>query len=588
MKIFKAPLLVLFSMLLILTACLSISEKKKVFDNEQMDTNEGPFEPTEQYVTTYKDDIIYVKVLDWKGRNVIELPSVIDRPIIKAWILGDTPNTDYPIDLVRQHPWGLYVIVPEDRMKASHTVVALQIEGNASELIKPRLIDANPSQAIFLMGDAAKLEGGLDYSPGPDLIQGWISLDQAATWRVQVPTAGDYEVVMTYACGTAAEGSVFEIASGKNIITHKLAETNGYAGDSQNFEEKHLKQNLQLSAGVNTLSLRAIKKEGTDEMMRLYTLKLISPATKEAMMAARERAERQRADTDWFVAAKYGVMFHWTPGTYPRHGSKKSFPEAVKDFDVIAFADMVEQTGAGYVIFTAPHGIQWFPGPIQSIEKVIPGRTCQRDLIGDMIDALDKRGIKFIMYYHQGVGDYEWVKASGFNLKDKTQFFENEKAILTEIGLRYGNKLAGFWFDDRYPMQPFEELYQATKTGNPNRIVAFNSWILPKSTEFQDYFAGEFGDRLFLPDSDYFSPDGPAAGLQPHGMIYLDDVWAHGRPDTEIAPPIFETTKLIDYVQQCIAREMVITMNMSCYQDGTVSPATMKQMKNLRQVIRGR
>tara|TARA_B100001964_G_scaffold124694_1_gene138087 strand:- start:174 stop:623 length:450 start_codon:yes stop_codon:yes gene_type:complete len=140
--------------------------------------------------------------------------------------------------------------------------------------------------------------------------------------------------------------------------------------------------------------------------------------------------------------------------------------------------------------------------------------------------------------------------------KDKSQFFKNEANILTEISLRYGKKVAGFWFDDHNPMQPFEKLYRATKAGNPDRIVAWNSWILPISTKFQDYYVGEFGGALILPDTSYFGKSGPAGGLQPHGMIFGDDPWHHDHPDTNIEPPRFATKQLVDYVKKYIASNL--------------------------------
>jgi hypothetical protein len=54
------------------------------------------------------------------------------------------------------------------------------------------------------------------------------------------------------------------------------------------------------------------------------------------------------------------------------------------------------------------------------------------------------------------------------------------------------------------------------KAGNANRIVAFNSWILPKSTDFQDYWAGEIGGELTKLQEAYFSESNFAGGLQPH------------------------------------------------------------------------
>lgn len=71
-------------------------------------------------------------------------------------------------------------------------------------------------------------------------------------------------------------------------------------------------------------------------------------------------------------------------------------------------------------------------------------------------------------------------------------------------------------------------------------------------------------------------------------MIFLDDPWQHGYPNTDIAPPLFTTQQLIDYVKACVAQKLVITMNMGITQDCQVSPATLEQMKALRQAIRGK
>ena len=53
-----------------------------------IDTRSGPFEPTDQYVTTYKDGKIYVHVLSWDGKNNITLPAITDRVVKNAWIFG--------------------------------------------------------------------------------------------------------------------------------------------------------------------------------------------------------------------------------------------------------------------------------------------------------------------------------------------------------------------------------------------------------------------------------------------------------------------------------------------------------------------
>ncbi len=200
---------------------------------------------------------------------------------------------------------------------------------------------------------------------------------------------------------------------------------------------------------------------------------------------------------------------------------------------------------------------------------------------------LAQRGIRLILYYHHGVGDYEWSRNSGFYRKDKTQFFDNEAAVLKEMGNRYRDRVAGWWFDDRFPLQPFERLWQAAKAGNPARLVAFNSWILPMATPFQDYYAGELAGALKLPpEKGYFDAHGPQSGLAGQILILLDDPWNHGSRDQPIKPPLFKDEDLIRYVRTLNERGIPVTMNIGVYQDGTASPDTLAQLRALRKAIR--
>jgi hypothetical protein len=77
--------------------------------------------------------------------------------------------------------------------------------------------------------------------------------------------------------------------------------------------------------------------------------------------------------------------------------------------------------------------------------------------------------------------------------------------LIAELGARYGEKLAGFWFDGFYkePASVYlnmnntyniSDFANAAKKGNPYRIIAYNTgWGAPfcKSTPYSDYSAGE-------------------------------------------------------------------------------------------------
>jgi hypothetical protein len=550
----------------------------------------GPFAPGldangAEYATTYDGNRIYVHVLNWNQRNNVTLPPIINHTIARAWILGDRQNTEYPWGIVRQHPWGTLLVYP-DAAQETIRVFVIELEGgDASELVAPIVIRANPNAVVRLRGDTARLNGALQYDMGPDWITNWRTSADEAEWRVDLDTPTSFKIALTYACPDGSSGAALELIAGDTRLEPVLRKTRGWAGESLAFERRVLEGQVSLDAGPNTIALRVGSKPNVYDGFKLYSIELISSIAEKEQLAAAKRAAERRADTEWLARARYGLMVHWMPGTQPRRGAQKPFPDAVKTFDVAAFADMVEESGADYLVFTAVHGIQWFPGPNDAIARILPGRTCDRDLIRDLADACKRRDIKLILYYHHGVGDYEWAKASGFLRKDKSGFFQNEYDILAEIGTRYGKKVAGFWFDDRYPDQPFEHLFEATKTGNADRIVAWNSWILPKSTEFQEYYAGEAGNVLKLPDASYFQKGGPAEGLQPQFLIFLDDAWHHGQPNTDIVSPLYTDEQVIRYVRECNSLGGPATLNVSVYQDGTASPETLKQLDALKNVL---
>ena len=132
-----------------------------------------------------------------------------------------------------------------------------------------------------------------------------------------------------------------------------------------------------------------------------------------------------RADFAPLRDTGYGIGFHWTTWTLPRDGETvKPFEQAVDDFDVDAFVAQAVEAGAGHVLFTATHALHWLPAPHPEVDRILPGRTCRRDLIGEIADGLAAQGIKLVLYYHHGTDgpaqDPEWQEAVGSLDADQT------------------------------------------------------------------------------------------------------------------------------------------------------------------------
>jgi alpha-L-fucosidase-like protein len=421
-------------------------------------------------------------------------------------------------------------------------------------------------------------------------------------WNVSVPVEGDYNLFIS--CGTPTPGFRIEVFSGARSVKSELKVSRGVYRSSEegwinaqgwiNFERNRLNEKLHLTCGMNVVTLQLSGPEG-DQGIHFRSLEILSNSAIAEMASAEDDAHAHRASTDWFVKAGYGVMFTWTDLTQPRQGRKKPYADAVNAFDVATFANAVDEMGAGYVIFTVNHAHPHCPAPIQDWEDVHPGWTTRRDLIGEIAEALEKRSIKFLLYIHSPVltklGDI--LPTGHYDLTfSEERFVEIHRSVLNEIGNRYGEKLAGYWFDSwfqsltAYPDVPVEEIFRFSKVGNPNRITAFNFWVFPVPTPWQDYWAGEVYS-LQNPFSSRYIEAGPGEGFQAHATLSMMPAsWLHSEVG-QIPPPQFSPVDLVAYVKANMEHQAVTTINIGIYQEGTIEPSSLSIMRELRKAVRG-
>lgn len=313
-----------------------------------------------------------------------------------------------------------------------------------------------------------------------------------------------------------------------------------------------------------------------------------------------------RADFAPLRETVYGIGVHWTTWTAPRSGAPKPFPKAVEEFDVSAFAARAAEAGAGHVLFTLTHALHWLPGPNPEVDRVLPGRSCERDLPMELADALAARGIKLMLYYNHAtysagdfVQDPEWQRAVGSLEKDRGRYYDNYCSILSWMGERYGRKAIAWWFDSacehaRHADTPWRRFTQAAKVGHSERLVTYNSGITNflSCTEYQDYWAGEV-------DGLAFRARGPAT---PTGFPWYSFVTWHGhdrycqRPVWGIEagsekaewmkwPPV-EPEALRDYLRRFTVAGGAVTFNVPCYQDGSLYEPDLNALRGLRAMRR--
>jgi hypothetical protein len=430
-----------------------------------------------------------------------------------------------------------------------------------------------------LYGATAEVAGAVRYDTRTSMLL-WTG-DGTAIWRLTVPRAAEFEAALCYASGRA--GAAVTVEAG-NTLTAAVQKTRGpFHDDRLNFERVALGGKLALPAGTHTVRVRIAG--GPQDDVRLRSLELTAVATRDGIEEQRRRARANRSSTDRLVAGVYGVMFHWTSQSQPRRGPAKPYAEAVEGFNVPAFLDMVEQTGAAHVLFTVNHADPHCPAPIRSWERVHPGTTTRRDLIGEIADGLNRRKVRLLLYF----ASHTLGRLGKASADD---YFKIHEDVLTEFGQRYRNRIAGYWFDgwyqglERYPGLPMDRLRAVTRVGNSHRVVAYNFWIFPVETEWQDYWAGEVGGPVKPPAGRYID-HGAGSGLQDQSLWIGDAPWVHSTPDAEMEPPRFSDAELIEFVQASRAKGSVVTVNLGIFQDGSIGAAMLEQMRRLRRAIRG-
>ena len=307
----------------------------------------------------------------------------------------------------------------------------------------------------------------------------------------------------------------------------------------------------------------------------------------------------QRADFAPLRETGYGVGFHWTTASVPRAGEPVPHEEAVETFDVSAFVEQAVAMGAGHVLFTATHSKHHLCGPNPEADRVLPGRTCERDLLMDLADGLAGAGVRLLVYYNSGIhhSDPEWREAVGATRDDPSGFFDNWRRVIGWMGERYGPKITAFWFDGGYELEalgdtPWERLTAAAKAGHPDRLICYNPGIEQHHlyTPLQDYWAGEVCRLNYIPRGD-LTPAGLPwyAFVSWHGDSQRPTCgyWVMNRENRELtwhSPPAESAVALLRAFQRVHG---TVTFNVLCYQDGSVYAPDLQVMKRVRYLVRG-
>lgn len=224
-----------------------------------------------------------------------------------------------------------------------------------------------------------------------------------------------------------------------------------------------------------------------------------------------------------FSELKYGLFVHYVHGLsiFSDGRSCKDIDETLNSFDVEGFARDVADTGAQYLVFTAWHAdmIPLYPSEVTA--KWRGKKLPRRDLLGEIIDAVNAKGVKMILYTHPRDGhDFStedrlatgWGEGheEGYSDHPDPEKFDREKwnayvgELYTELADRYAKRLYGFYTDG---VGPYDGRSAASEKNHQvvdylmlrDRMKSRN----PEIVMIQNYFGYLFSDDYAMPEG-YF------------------------------------------------------------------------------------
>jgi hypothetical protein len=296
----------------------------------------------------------------------------------------------------------------------------------------------------------------------------------------------------------------------------------------------------------------------------------------------------------------YGLFFQYGVWGYPQHGDKKNMDDSTNEFDINKFVDLLKQTGTQSVIWS----LTWWEFKMQMNVKAVNdivsnnSLTTTRNLVIEIAEACKKEGISFFMYYHHGIQQEPlWTSKQNCPI-DLTQtrmdsraiFFDNWKRVISEIGTTLGTNLDGWLFDDGcvYYPAPFESLAVAAKSGNPDRLISYNSYVGTKITEFQDMIFGEGGwaeESPYEPTLNGILQSGKEKGLLRIGMPMINnDNWGITQPDESIDLTV-DVDEMIKKIKSTHARKVPMMINLKMWEGGIIGQSTYDALVKLKEAI---
>ncbi|MBE9517616.1 MAG: alpha-L-fucosidase [Bacteroidetes bacterium] len=220
----------------------------------------------------------------------------------------------------------------------------------------------------------------------------------------------------------------------------------------------------------------------------------------------------REANLLWFQEAKYGMFIHYGLYSLLEKGEwvqlRDTIPVAeyalLKDrftaehFDADRITDIAIQGGMKYITITSKHHDGFCLFKTEATDFNVLNSPCGRDLIRELYDACERKGLALFLYYSYGADwkhpyfysrESGWANARPAYTEPQPEYkYENEADFniyvdfvhqqLTELLTQYPN-IAGIWFDpimgyySRPDLFPIDSTYALVRSLSPHALISF-------------------------------------------------------------------------------------------------------------------
>jgi alpha-L-fucosidase len=244
-----------------------------------------------------------------------------------------------------------------------------------------------------------------------------------------------------------------------------------------------------------------------------------------------------------------------------------TFNKETKKWKPDEMAAIFRDAGAKYVVLTSKHheGFLLWPSKVANPNQTNLG--AERDIVGELSEAVRKSGLKMGLYYS---GGYDWTFNRG--PIEKPADYENVKPQSTAYG-RYADAQIKELIDRYHPSVLWNDI-DWPKSGKPLQVMADYYNSVPD---------GVIDDRFGVPHSDFTSPE--YAKLDQISSKKWEECRGLGRSfgwnrvegDAETIP----SQELIELLVDIVSKNGNLLLDVGPEADGTIPPIQMERLRAL-------